>query len=778
REYVPGDDLRYLDWKIYGKADRFVIKQFEEETNLRAHLFLDQSESMNYACDGGMSKFDYGATGIASLAYLIQQQADAVGLTLFDEKGLVYLDAKPRSKEIRLPFGADPYGIAIDRAGTYAYVAARHPFLVKGIAASYLFQIDIDPRSASYNRVVRSIQIGADASADSFLSSSIAPSGLRNVAVSSDGLTVYVTAPNENSDPAGPHGWTKLKGKVIEVDMSPTKTGGAPAVNSFNASRETFGIATVQGQPVVAYTNAEDDLKAVYVRNTDTGISRQIKLDLDKLETARNRQLKVHNASGIVLTPDGKYAFVTGRADVVDKTFGGEVIDDIILGGGTTGYLDQMADPLYEAGNIGIIRDPLGSSPQLVAATRPIPYGFPTDIELSPDGRFLFVSYQGLPVQLTPPTFKPDGSVEDPGQIGRGSVFVFDAKAMVTEVENQFQSQSSGVLMRKVAIDDLPLNSGNQRQFNPAIDIRADYRLHETYVYDSNGAIVKDASGNDVKREEFGIPNNRPEFGVVNEGAPIATSGSPGGIAMQTKRFPFTAVDASGDDSPTTVFQHGVVKINYQLPTSGVGATINHVALVATSRGNGAEIVLKDPMPLAMADYMFDFAAMSTPLEMDNYDFQLKIDLSDGTTKYTRNQLITLLSDTVTRGDFTARTILTAALSTPAGVYYGNGGTDTLVVDADLIDVDSLDGDAVGAYAPTPNSPPKQAVFQGSAFDYLRLKDGREYYFQGIERLRFNGGTYKEIQVTPNDPEFVNQWNLAVTDVPLAWRFSTGANNV
>ncbi|MEI6129316.1 MAG: DUF58 domain-containing protein, partial [Planctomycetota bacterium] len=86
REYVPGDDLRYLDWKIFGKSDRFVIKQFEEETNLRAHLFLDQSESMSYAHEGGMSKFDYAATAVAALAFLIQQQADAVGLTLFDEE--------------------------------------------------------------------------------------------------------------------------------------------------------------------------------------------------------------------------------------------------------------------------------------------------------------------------------------------------------------------------------------------------------------------------------------------------------------------------------------------------------------------------------------------------------------------------------------------------------------------------------------------------------------------------------------------------------------------
>ncbi len=86
REYVPGDDLRYLDWKIYGKSDRFVIKQFEEETNLRAHLFLDQSESMNYAHEGGMSKFDYAATAVASLAFMIQQQQDAVSLSLFDDK--------------------------------------------------------------------------------------------------------------------------------------------------------------------------------------------------------------------------------------------------------------------------------------------------------------------------------------------------------------------------------------------------------------------------------------------------------------------------------------------------------------------------------------------------------------------------------------------------------------------------------------------------------------------------------------------------------------------
>lgn len=94
REYAPGDDLRYLDWKVFGRTDRFFIKEFEEETNLRAVLFLDQSESMSYASEGRVSKFDYGATLAASLAYLLQRQADAVGLELFAQRLVASLPAQ------------------------------------------------------------------------------------------------------------------------------------------------------------------------------------------------------------------------------------------------------------------------------------------------------------------------------------------------------------------------------------------------------------------------------------------------------------------------------------------------------------------------------------------------------------------------------------------------------------------------------------------------------------------------------------------------------------
>lgn len=85
RAYGPGDDLRHLDWKLYGKTDRFYIKQFEEETNLKAHLLVDVSKSMAYG-SAGVTKLQYASYLAAALTYLMLHQQDAVGLTLFDAK--------------------------------------------------------------------------------------------------------------------------------------------------------------------------------------------------------------------------------------------------------------------------------------------------------------------------------------------------------------------------------------------------------------------------------------------------------------------------------------------------------------------------------------------------------------------------------------------------------------------------------------------------------------------------------------------------------------------
>jgi uncharacterized protein (DUF58 family) len=85
REYAPGDEIRRIDWKAFGKFDRYFIKEYEDETNLRAYLLLDGSASMNYASDG-ISKFDYGCTLTASLAYLILKQQDAAGVVTFSNR--------------------------------------------------------------------------------------------------------------------------------------------------------------------------------------------------------------------------------------------------------------------------------------------------------------------------------------------------------------------------------------------------------------------------------------------------------------------------------------------------------------------------------------------------------------------------------------------------------------------------------------------------------------------------------------------------------------------
>lgn len=84
REYVPGDDIRHIDWKVYAKSDRYYIKEYEEETNLVSYCVLDSSASMQYKSEA-LSKYDYACHIAASIAYLILQQQDSIGLCTFDD---------------------------------------------------------------------------------------------------------------------------------------------------------------------------------------------------------------------------------------------------------------------------------------------------------------------------------------------------------------------------------------------------------------------------------------------------------------------------------------------------------------------------------------------------------------------------------------------------------------------------------------------------------------------------------------------------------------------
>jgi uncharacterized protein (DUF58 family) len=85
RQYLPGDDLATLDWKIYARSDRHVVKKFEEETNLECHILLDVSRSMGYGSHA-VTKLEYGSYLAGALAYLMNRQRDAVGLLTFDDR--------------------------------------------------------------------------------------------------------------------------------------------------------------------------------------------------------------------------------------------------------------------------------------------------------------------------------------------------------------------------------------------------------------------------------------------------------------------------------------------------------------------------------------------------------------------------------------------------------------------------------------------------------------------------------------------------------------------
>ncbi len=106
RPYMPGDPIRAVDWKVYAKSDRFYIKEYEEETNLRCHVLLDSSSSMAYRSDKKyLTKLDYGTYLAAALSYLMIRQQDAVGLLTFDDEVRRFIPARSAGTHLRVLLG-------------------------------------------------------------------------------------------------------------------------------------------------------------------------------------------------------------------------------------------------------------------------------------------------------------------------------------------------------------------------------------------------------------------------------------------------------------------------------------------------------------------------------------------------------------------------------------------------------------------------------------------------------------------------------------------------
>ena len=124
RAYQAGDDLRYIDWRMYGRSDRYYVKQFEEETNLRAYLLLDVSRSMGWSSEPGLpAKLWYAKVLAASLALILLRQGDAVGLVTFHDR--IELDMAPRGGRRQWHDLVRRIGSAQPQGGTSAQTALR-----------------------------------------------------------------------------------------------------------------------------------------------------------------------------------------------------------------------------------------------------------------------------------------------------------------------------------------------------------------------------------------------------------------------------------------------------------------------------------------------------------------------------------------------------------------------------------------------------------------------------------------------------------------------------
>ena len=128
REYTYGDDLRNVDWKVWAKQDRYYVKQFEEDTNLRCTLLCDVSGSMRYG-RGAMNKYEYGCTVAVSLAYLLLRQQDAVGCVAFDDA--VRMTVPLRTKRNHLTSIVQALDVSGPRNKTNLY------YILRNVAENY-----------------------------------------------------------------------------------------------------------------------------------------------------------------------------------------------------------------------------------------------------------------------------------------------------------------------------------------------------------------------------------------------------------------------------------------------------------------------------------------------------------------------------------------------------------------------------------------------------------------------------------------------------------------
>ncbi|MBW3598690.1 MAG: S8 family serine peptidase, partial [Planctomycetes bacterium] len=248
-------------------------------------------------------------------------------------------------------------------------------------------------------------------------------------------------------------------------------------------------------------------------------------------------------------------------------------------------------------------------------------------------------------------------------------------------------------------------------------------------------------------------------------------------------------IDASGDVTPATAFQDGALRISYDL-TLSQREMLESIRIVAGSGRDSVELKAAQKLmpsggwPTAESDVLFDLKD-HPELPAGNYQMRIVAETSSGDVSFSDPFPMRVLDTTQIDGTFRGEWLdLTGELAANhAGiVVHGQGGADTMYLNSAMSQIESINGQSLEQFDPlaTDDLP----IHQGYIVDHIVLENGSEIYFTGVERLGgtsadpFSPAPVVKLFVQPNDPEFANQWNLHVSDVPSAWRFTTGSENV
>jgi serine protease len=238
----------------------------------------------------------------------------------------------------------------------------------------------------------------------------------------------------------------------------------------------------------------------------------------------------------------------------------------------------------------------------------------------------------------------------------------------------------------------------------------------------------------------------------------------------------FSVSDASGDTTSSTVFQGGAMRLGYTFQNA---ASLSNVRLEAWRNGSMIS-TLGTWSGASVSNALVNLASFSA-LTAGDYQFRVVASTTSGVDVYSSAQSISILSASRINGTVAPDKLeYSVGLGTGA-IFLGYGGTDRLNLGTAGIarsNITSINGFSLSTFNPLSGSTASQAIYGGTAFDYITLADGREIYFQGIEYLQFADGTSLELQVHPNDTFFSDQWNLSVSDVTSAWRFTQGSSDV